>query len=666
MPARGLGDLLGVGGSTRAQKPVVVTAPKPSALEQMFAQAQLADQGQTPNEWTPRFSQSVIRGLGVAPPVPAGTMSIRSIDRMSKPLPQSALLNAMQRATRDVPLIGLAQDQNVQALVDKITSSTGVGEESGALGAVGPVLGAAEGKLAQALEQSKFFHGTTQGLVKVSPEKNLFLTPSAREAYNFGRVAQGGLLHELNLRKGLSTLTLPEESLRGLADNPRLADEARRRGGRLLHSPESGHTVPLYPAEDVTNIRQLTPQNMLDMGNPMRVSTALPTGARPVSDPMRTNMQPGLAAIAANPKHTATLAKTIRAMRVLPSIGKESNLSLLQRFIDYEASNLQAVYKATPSSIASESKQWYDGANTMAGRWSRRYGVSEPQAAAAIAVTSPKNEWDKNTEAAKRIINAFTRLGEETLTPAMIKSVHAQPRAAQANAAVALQQIGRRFADIDNPLAKAFFIRAYEDVNGLKTLPTRQPVGGKIVGAKLNADGAPTAFVWPSYDMMAKAVSVLQDGSRANISKQLGEAHKVRSFYNNILDPSAIAGDVTADTHAIAATHLLPIGEKHSFVTANFGTPDAANLGLRGTYPLNAEAYRQSAANVGRDLEPRQMQSVTWDYIRRLFPAKEKTEANLGVAQKIWRQYQKGAITQPQAQAQILDHAQANMMKQSP
>ena len=49
MHARGLGDLLGVGGSMRGQKPVVVTAPRSSSvLEQALAKAQLAQEGYAP------------------------------------------------------------------------------------------------------------------------------------------------------------------------------------------------------------------------------------------------------------------------------------------------------------------------------------------------------------------------------------------------------------------------------------------------------------------------------------------------------------------------------------------------------------------------------------------------------------------------------------------
>jgi hypothetical protein len=33
----------------------------------------------------------------------------------------------------------------------------------------------------------------------------------------------------------------------------------------------------------------------------------------------------------------------------------------------------------------------------------------------------------------------------------------------------------------------------------------------------------------------------------------MGERHKVRNFYNNIYDPNSPYGDVTIDTHAVAA-----------------------------------------------------------------------------------------------------------------
>jgi hypothetical protein len=61
--------------------------------------------------------------------------------------------------------------------------------------------------------------------------------------------------------------------------------------------------------------------------------------------------------------------------------------------------------------------------------------------------------------------------------------------------------------------------------------------------------GDPTKLRWQSQENLGKAVSVLRDGTLENVSAQLGKAHKVRNFYNNIVDPSDPTS-FTADTHA--------------------------------------------------------------------------------------------------------------------
>ena len=44
-----------------------------------------------------------------------------------------------------------------------------------------------------------------------------------------------------------------------------------------------------------------------------------------------------------------------------------------------------------------------------------------------------------------------------------------------------------------------------------------------------------------------KGGMIIKDGSRENISSNVGVRHKVRSFYNNILNPMSDRGDVTID-----------------------------------------------------------------------------------------------------------------------
>src|SRR5262252_11009833 len=118
--------------------------------------------------------------------------------------------------------------------------------------------------------------------------------------------------------------------------------------------------------------------------------------------------------------------------------------------------------------------------------------------------------------------------------------------------------------------------------------------------------------------------------------------------YNNIYDPWSPHGDVTIDTHAIGAGLLLPVGggdvpvmhSLHTNPTGGWGqvgtrgAPGSAPHGLKGTYGLYADAYRQAAAE--RGILPREMQSITWEAIRGLFPGDEKDAMLKQAAAQLW------------------------------
>ena len=91
-------------------------------------------------------------------------------------------------------------------------------------------------------------------------------------------------------------------------------------------------------------------------------------------------------------------------------------------------------------------------------------------------------------------------------------------------------------------------------------------------------------------------------------SDALGAAHKVRSFYNNILDPASDNNDVTIDTHAVGAAWLRALGGSSAPVAQNLGTnpkrapgaakeafeaaPGSAVSGIKGAYPVYARPGR--------------------------------------------------------------------------
>ena len=174
---------------------------------------------------------------------------------------------------------------------------------------------------------------------------------------------------------------------------------------------------------------------------------------------------------------------------------------------------------------------------------------------------------------------------------------------------------GKRLEDLKSPAEKAMYIFAYDTAHLSRGYPIISPEG-ETLGPKLTKKGALGRMGGSSNVQIAKAVSVLEDHSLANISAQLGNMHKIRNFYNNLIAPGS-PHSVTIDTHAVAAAHLEPFSGASLAVSQNFGSegaPSSKVSGFRGTYPFYHEAYRRAAEE--RGIIPREMQSVTWEAVR--------------------------------------------------
>jgi len=150
-------------------------------------------------------------------------------------------------------------------------------------------------------------------------------------------------------------------------------------------------------------------------------------------------------------------------------------------------------------------------------------------------------------------------------------------------------------------------------------------------------EGSPkydSAISWQSFDNLEKAIQMLRNPSLDNISNLLGSDHKIRSFYNNQESPfDSIFQDVTIDTHAVAATFLMPVGQKHPLVGRNFGGGGGSSLGMSGMYWIIADATRAAAKE--RGILPRAMQSITWEGIRNFYPKEFRSNSNREKVAKI-------------------------------
>lgn len=223
---------------------------------------------------------------------------------------------------------------------------------------------------------------------------------------------------------------------------------------------------------------------------------------------------------------------------------------------------------------------------------------------------------------------------------------------------------GKTLRQIKDRKLKARFIRILSEVRDSSAYPIVTP-DGRTGNMQVNNDKVTLSKVaWGGYNTIEKAISIMERSVTIKgriitdehevISIALGDQHKVRSFYNNIVDPANKSGHVTMDTHAIAAIHWMPHSGSSLEVTQNFGGGGVKNdgiAGIKGTYAANAEAYRRAA--VVFDLLPREVQSITWEAVRLLFPKEFKTKGNIDKVRAVWNRYFHGDIDIETARAEI-------------
>jgi len=150
---------------------------------------------------------------------------------------------------------------------------------------------------------------------------------------------------------------------------------------------------------------------------------------------------------------------------------------------------------------------------------------------------------------------------------------------------------GMRLSDVTNPHAALMAIR--NEYNGR------------------NKDGPiPKFFAPKGYDSFAKAVEILRG---ADIDATL-TGGKVRSFYNNFLDPTNLSGanDVTIDFQMMEAA--LWVGGGSTFPQSLSNTPMRFNVGL-GIRPILGDAVvnllPEWGPYVGAE-SPAQLQEIIW------------------------------------------------------
>ena len=370
-------------------------------------------------------------------------------------------------------------------------------------------------------------------------------------------------------------------------------------------------------------------------------------------------------------------------------------------FIEEAKNNLLFLHDAFEADLREVATLWYDGANIISQQLAEQYDLDPIQVAAAIAALSPQKDWYQNVRLGEVVIEAVVNHGNKPVSQEMVDFFMKMGGAKAVWARELSKYIGTSIVELPPGDIRAMAVWAFVDLNMSRSYDIITPSGER--GAKkTNEKGKESQAAWSSLTMIDKAIGTLLTQDVAEISKLLGEQHKIRHFFNNIHNPS-FGSDTTIDTHAVGAAILKPMSSASGEVGANFGSgnpfidkrgvvygpkevaklaraaglkvskvadwkpwalkkgfvelkiPNSKVHGISGNYYAYLEAYRLAAEE--RGLLPREMQSITWEAIRLLYTAGFKNDANKAKIQSLHTRYRNGEITREQLREGILKEA---------
>jgi len=396
-----------------------------------------------------------------------------------------------------------------------------------------------------------------------------------------------------------------------------------------------------------------------------KISTRNPTAKNATENPITEDLIINTASIADD---ATMLESHALALQEYPGIKKNSKVPkrIIDSFVDHVVDNLLYLHDQVRPEVRDRSKLWYDGARNITEKWNQQYGNDKQSIAAALASLSPQKDWFMNVDLARRMLDIYKDQSGFAFDKAMAKKyiqLFEKGIGKKKATEIAEAMVGKTLNDLKSDYEQAAFIRSYDEVYNPREYQVVSPEGD-FIGLAKSLDGVNKKVAWGSMTEISKAVKVLRNPSKESISTALGNAHKIRNFYNNILLPNADEFSVTIDTHAIAAALLRPLAGADLEVANNFGSkPKGAKRsiknssvkGISGTYGIYADAYRKAAE--ARGILPREMQSITWEAVRGLYEAKWKTKSNKAKIDNLWKKYENGELTLNETREQILESA---------
>lgn len=306
-------------------------------------------------------------------------------------------------------------------------------------------------------------------------------------------------------------------------------------------------------------------------------------------------------------KYAKTVAQRMTTMIPgLENIDTSKPVEALKEISNRLQQNIKYLYSRATEENKAQWRKWYDIARDMSDRWGKEFGLHGDVVAAINARLSPQTDWYNNVTLTRAVLETMKSNPEFTdadrkFLARKFKNIKSKKERASQMAELNAIKDGQRLSELNDTQA-GFLLRSHNEL--FNDMPTHdhdlEPAGGDTGWSK-------------PFDDLRSVVSIYRNPSRENVNRELGNNHKVRSFYNNHVDPQS-PNWTTIDTHAVAAATLFPFGGSDQPVKDNFGNPKHKSSGYNGTYFVFQDAYEKAAKALG--ILPRELQSIVWEQIR--------------------------------------------------
>lgn len=314
-----------------------------------------------------------------------------------------------------------------------------------------------------------------------------------------------------------------------------------------------------------------------------------------------------------------TVAANLTLSALPEAVQAKSTAQMIQSLgVDYEGAVDHLVTMAESASAKGlVGQHWYQEAHAAALTSAERNGIKPEVGFAVVAALSPGTRWEENLRNADAVMSLHSQW-DQPIDPAHIRNTNVWANR------------------VDNTTKAPNSKFRAEVGETLGQLYKKDPHLAAVYAAKKT-----NASVGYSYDNFFKATDLVAANDPAVIDHTLNGA-KVRSFFNNISEPTSQAGDVTIDIHMQRAMandltsttptqkheRMVSISKRSSSIT---GSPSYAGAAL-GAMPVMADVTREATRRFNKAHHtaflPSEFQAVVWtEQIAQFPPA--RTEAIL-------------------------------------